>query len=334
MTVTIGRRELLVVLGGAAVAWPLAAGAEQGERIRRIGVLMPSAADDPEFQARITAFLQGLAQLGWLDGRNVRIDSRWGVADADRIRKYAAELLALAPDVILANSSAALAPLLQATRTVPIVFTTVVDPVGAGYVDSLARPGGNATGINFFNQEVASKRLRLLHELVPNAVRVAVLINPANASATELLLRIVQEAAPTIGLQIQILNATTIGEIDAAFATIERERPDALFVSGDAFFVSRAVQLATLTARSRIPATFSLRDHVAVGGLMSYGTDFAEAFRQVGVYTGKILKGAKPTDLPVTQSTKFELVINLQTARSLGIEVPPGVLSIVDEVIE
>jgi putative ABC transport system substrate-binding protein len=207
-------------------------------------------------------------------------------------------------------------------------------PHQIGLVASYNRPGGNATGINFFNQEVASKRLRLLHDLVPKAVRVAVLLNPANASATETLLRTLQEATPTIGLQIQILNATTISEIDAAFATIERERPDALFVSGDAFFASRAVQLATLTARSRIPATYSLRDYVAVGGLMSYGTDFTEAFRQMGVYTGKILKGAKPTDLPVMQSTKFELVINLQTARSLGVEVPPGVLSIVDEVIE
>ena len=218
-----------------------------------------------------------------------------------------------------------------ATATIPIVFGVGDDPVQLGLVASLARPGGNATGINFFN---LAKRLRLLHDLVPKAVRVAVLLNPVNASATESTLRIVQEAAPTIGLQIQIFNATTIGEIDAVFATFERERPDALFIAGDAFFVSRAVQFATLAARGRIPATYSLRDYVAVGGLMSYGTDFTEAFRQVGVYTGKILKGAKPADLPVVQSTKFEFVINLQTARSLGIEVPPGVLSIADEVIE
>jgi putative tryptophan/tyrosine transport system substrate-binding protein len=218
-----------------------------------------------------------------------------------------------------------------ATATIPIVFGVGDDPVQLGLVASLARPGGNATGINFFN---LAKRLRLLHDLVPKAVRVAVLLNPVNASATESTLRIVQEAAPTIGLQIQILNATTIGEIDAAFATLERERPDALFVAGDAFFVSRAVQFATLTARGRIPATYSLRDYVAVGGLMSYGTDFTEAFRQVGVYTGKIPKGAKPVDLPVVQSTKFEFVINLQTARSLGIEVPSGLLAVADEVIE
>jgi putative tryptophan/tyrosine transport system substrate-binding protein len=221
-----------------------------------------------------------------------------------------------------------------ATATIPIVFGVGDDPVRLGLVASLARPGGNASGINFFNAEVTAKRLRLLHDLVPNAVRVAVLLNPANASSAETHLRIVQEAAPTVGLQLQILNATTIGEIDAAFATLERERSDALFVAGDAFFISRAVQFATLTARGRLPATYSVRDHVAVGGLMSYGTDFPEAFRQVGVYTGKILKGAKPADLPVVQSTKFEFIINMQTARALGLEVPAQLLATVDEVIE
>jgi putative ABC transport system substrate-binding protein len=197
-------------------------------------------------------------------------------------------------------------------------------PHQIGLVASYNRPGGNATGINFFNQEVASKRLRLLHDLVPKAVRVAVLLNPANASATETLLRTLQEATPTIGLQIQILNATTIKEIDAAFATIERERPDALFVSGDAFFASRAVQLATLTARSRIPATYSLRDYVAVGGLMSYGTDFTEAFRQMGMYTGKILKGAKPTDLPVMQSTNSSWSSTFKLRDRSGSRSPQG----------
>ena len=221
-----------------------------------------------------------------------------------------------------------------ATATIPIVFGVGEDPVQLGLVASLARPGGNATGINFFIQEVVAKRLRLLHDLVPKAVRIAVLVNPANASIAESTLREVQEAAPTIGLQIQILNATTIGEIDAAFATLARERPDALFVAADAFFTSRRVQFATLTARDRIPAAYSNRELVAAGGLMSYGTDLADMFRQVGVYTGSILKGAKPADLPVLQSTKFEFVINLQTARALGIEVPPGVLSIADEVIE
>jgi putative ABC transport system substrate-binding protein len=219
-----------------------------------------------------------------------------------------------------------------ATATIPIVFGVGDDPVRLGLVASLARPGGNATGINFFVTEVAAKRLRLLHDLLPKAVRIAVLLNPANDAETTL--REVQEAAHTIGLQIQVLNARTIGEIDAAFATLAHERPDALFVAGDAFFLDRRVQCATLTARDRIPATYSVRELVAAGGLMSYGPDLADVFHQVGVYTGSILKGAKPADLPVVQSTKLEFVINLQTARALGIEVPPGVLSITDEVIE
>ena len=221
-----------------------------------------------------------------------------------------------------------------ATTTIPIVFGEGEDPVGLGLVASLARPGGNVTGINFFNAEVVAKRLRLLHDLVPKAVRVAVLLNPANAAIAESTVRQVQEAAPAIGLQIQILNASTIGEIDAAFATFARERPDALFVAADAFFANRRAQFITLAARDRIPASYSLRDYVEAGGLMSYGTDLADAFRQVGVYTGTILKGAKPADLPVLQSTKFEFVLNLRTARALGIEVPPGVISIADEVIE
>ena len=219
-----------------------------------------------------------------------------------------------------------------ATATIPIIFGVGDDPVRLGLVASLARPGGNATGINFFVTEVAAKRLRLLHDLLPKAVRIAVLVNPTNDAETTL--REVQEAAHTIGLQIQVLNARTIGEIDAAFATLAHEHPDALFVAGDAFFLDRRVQFATLTARDRIPATYSVRELVAAGGLMSYGPDLADVFHHVDVYTGSILKGAKPADLPVVQSTKLEFVINLQTARALGVEVPPGVLSITDEVIE
>jgi putative ABC transport system substrate-binding protein len=221
-----------------------------------------------------------------------------------------------------------------ATATIPIVFGVGTDPAQLGLVTSLSRPGGNATGINFFSQEVVAKGLRLLHDLVPKAVRIAVLINPANAATAESTLRDVQDAAPAIGLRFQILNATTIGEIDAAFATFERERPDALFVAPDAFFTFRGGQFATLTARDRIPTAYTNRDLVAAGGLMSYGTDLADMFHQVGVYAGSILKGVKPAELPVLQSTKFEFVINLQTARALGIEVPPAVLSIADEVIE
>jgi putative ABC transport system substrate-binding protein len=221
-----------------------------------------------------------------------------------------------------------------ATATIPIVFGAPEDPIRLGLVASLARPGGNATGINFFTTEVTAKELRLLHDLVPKAVRIAVLVNPANAATAEPTLRDVQEAAPTIGLKTQILNATTIGEIDAAFATLARDRPDALFVVPDGFFYSRRGQLVTLTAVNKIPAAYWDREIVAAGGLMSYGTNIDDAFRQVGVYTGNILKGAKPADLPVLQSTKFEFAINLQTARALGIEVPQNVLSIADEVIE
>jgi putative tryptophan/tyrosine transport system substrate-binding protein len=220
------------------------------------------------------------------------------------------------------------------TATIPIVFAVGGDPVQLGLVTSFAQPGGNATGINFFVQEVTAKRLRLLHDLVPKAVRIAVLLNPGNAGLGEATLRDLQEAAPSLGLQIQVLNASSIGEIDAAFATLARERPDALFVAADAFFLNRRGQFAILTARDGIPAAYAIRELVAAGGLMSYGTDLADSFHQVGVYTGSILKGAKPAELPVLQSTKFEFVINLQTARALGIEVPPGLLTIADEVIE
>jgi putative ABC transport system substrate-binding protein len=324
------RRAFIGVLGGTA-AWPLAARAQQ-PAVPVVGFVRDGTANAGAHH--VAAFRKGLSEVGVVEGQNVTVEYHWLEGRHDRLPALMADLVRRQVAVMATVGNVPTLAAKAATATIPIVFGVGDDPVRQGLVASFARPGGNATGINFLNQEVASKRLRLLHELVPNAVRVAVLVNPANASGTETALRIVQEAAPSIGLQIQILKASTSREIDAAFAIIERERPDALFVSGDAFFNSRVVQLATLTARSRIPATFGVRDYAAAGGLMSYGTDFPEAFRQVGIYTGKILKGAKPTDLPVTQSTKFELVINLQTARSLGIEVPPGVLSIADEVIE
>jgi putative tryptophan/tyrosine transport system substrate-binding protein len=327
----VTRREFITLLGGAAVAWPLLARAQQ-PATPVVGFLRDGSADA---SARyVAAFRKGLSEIGVVEGQNVTVEYHWLEGRYDRLPALMADLVRRQVAVMATLGNVPTLAAKAATATIPIVFGVGDDPIRLGLVASFARPGGNATGINFFNQEVASKRLRLLHELVPSAVRVAVLVNPGNASATETLLRIMQEAAPTIGLQIRILNATTIGEIDAAFATIERERPDALFVTGDAFFVSRAVQFATLTSRSRIPATYSLRDYVAVGGLMSYGTDFTEAFRQVGVYTGKILKGAKPVDLPVVQSTKFEFVINMQTVRALGLEVPAQLLATVDEVIE
>ena len=281
------------------------------------------------------AFRKGLNETGSVEGQNVMVEYHWLQGQYDRLPALMADLINRRVAVIAtpASGPAALAAK-AATATIPIVFGVAEDPTHLGLVASLARPGGNATGINFFSREVVAKRLRLLHDLVPKAVRIAVLVNPTNTSSARITLQEAQEAAPAIGLKIQILNATTIDEIDAAFTTFARERPDALFVAGDGFFSSRRGQFATLAARDRIPSAYSERDYAAVGGLMSYGTDLSEVFHQVGVYTGSILKGAKPADLPVLQSTKFEFVINLQTARALGIEVPSGVLSIADEVVE
>ncbi len=326
------RREFITLLGGVAAARPLAARAQQ-PGMPVVGFIRDGSADTNARNA--AAFRKGLDETGTIEGQNVTVEYHWLEGHYDRVPALLADLVRRQVAVIATIGTLQVALAAKAaTATIPIVFGEGEDPVRLGLVASLARPGGNATGINFFVAELAAKRLRLLHDLVPKAVRIAVLVNPTNAAITEATLRDVKEAAPLIGLQLQILNATTIGEIDAAFAALARERPDALFVAPDAFFLDRRVQFITLTTRDRIPATYSLRDYVAAGGLMSYGTDFADAFRQVGVYTGKILKGAKPADLPVAQSTKFEFAINLQTARALGIEVPPAVLSIADEVIE
>jgi putative ABC transport system substrate-binding protein len=282
----------------------------------------------------VAAFRKGLGETGYVEGRNVTVEYHWLEGQYDRLPALMAELARRRVDVIAAGGQAVAVAAKSAIATTPIIFGVGDDPVRLGLVASLARPGGNATGISYFNQEVDGKRLGLLHELVPKAIRVAVLINPANVTATETTLREVQEAARTIGLQLHILDATTIGEIDAAFATLARDRPDALFVGGSGFFSSRRVQIATLAARDMIPAAYANRDHVAVGGLMSYGTDLAGRFRQVGIYTGNILKGAKPADLPVQQSTKFEFVINLGTARALGLTIPETLLATADEVIQ
>jgi putative tryptophan/tyrosine transport system substrate-binding protein len=332
MAIGIDRRKFISVLGGTAFAWPLAARAQQAA-MPVVGFVNGRSRDS---SATITAaFRKGLSETSYVEGQNVAVEYHFLEGRYDRLPELMANLVGRRVAVIAMPGSipAALAAK-AATATIPIVFGVGEDPVRLGLVASLARPGGNATGVNYFANEVGAKRLRLLHDLLPKAVHVAVLVNPTNASAAESTLRDVQQAAPALGLQIQIINASTIGEIDAAFAAFARERPDALFVAPDAFLNSRAVQFATLTAREKIPASYDSRDDVAAGGLMSYGTDAAEMSHQVGVYTGNILKGAKPADLPVMQSTKFEFVINLQTARSLGIEVPPGVLSIADEVIE
>jgi putative ABC transport system substrate-binding protein len=325
------RREFITLIGGAAATWPIAARAQQ-PALPVVGFIRDGSADaNARFAA---AFRKGLNETGYVDGQNVTIEYHWLGGQYDRLPALMADLVGRRVAVIATPGIVPTLAAKAATTTIPIVFGIGDDPVRLGLVTNLARPGGNATGINFFVNEVAAKRLRLLHDLVPKAVRIAVLVNLAKASTEEFTLRAVQEAAPTLGLQIQILNASTIGEIDAAFATIARDHSDALLVAPDAFFVSRRVQFITLTARDRIPASYSLRDYVAIGGLMSYGTNLADSFHQVGVYTGSILKGAKPADLPVVQATKFEFVINLQTARALGIEVPPGLLSIADEVIE
>ena len=326
------RREFITLLGGAAAMWPFAARAQQ-PAMPVVGFINSGFADASA--PFVTAFRKGLNETGFVDGQNVRIEYHWLEGKYDQLPALMADLVRRGVSVI-ATPVATVASLAAkaATATIPIVFGVGGDPVQLGLVASLARPGGNATGINFFNLEVTAKRLRLLHELVPKAVRIAVLVNPANTPSTEFTLRAVREAAPAIGLQTQVLNATTIAEIDAVFAGFAREHPDALFLAGDAFFLDRRVQFATLTARDRIPATGNESPFVKAGGLMSYGTDLAEAFRQVGDYTGRVLKGEKPADLPVQQPTKFELAINLTTARALGLDVPDKLLALADEVIE
>ena len=325
------RRTFITLIGGAVAAWPFAARAQQSA-MPVVGFIRDGSA---EGSARHVAdFRQGLNETGYVEGQNVTVEYHWLEGQYDRLPALMADLVRRHVAVIVTTGNAPAIAAKAATVTIPIVFGVGGDPIRLGLVASLARPGGNATGINFFNTVVATKRLRLLHDLVSNAARVAVLVNPANATTAESNLREVEEAAPTLGLQIQIVNASAIGEIDAAFATFARERPDALLVSGDAFFVGRRVQLAILAASYKIPAAYSSRDYVAAGGLMSYGTDLADMFRQVGFYTGTILKGAKPADLPVLQATKFEFVINRATAKVLGLTIPAGVISIADEVIE
>jgi ABC-type uncharacterized transport system substrate-binding protein len=325
------RRNFITRLVSTTAAWPLAARAQQ-PALPVVGFIRDGSADADA--RNVAAFRKGLNETGYVEGQNVTVEYHWLEGQYDRLPTLIGDLVRRQVAVIATPGTGVALAVKAATATIPVVFSIGDDPVRLGLVASLGRPGGNMTGINFFVNEVTAKRLRLLHDLVPKAVRIAVLLNPANATVAESTLREAQKAAPTVGLQIQILNASTIGEIDAAFAALARERPDALLVAGDAFLNSRRVQIATLTARDRIPTAYAIRDPVVAGGLMSYGTDIADAFQQAGIYTGKILKGAKPADLPVLQSTKFEFVINLQTARALGIEVPPGMLSIVDEVIE
>ena len=325
----IGRREFVTLLGGAAAGLPLAALAQQ-PALPTIGFIGVSQSN-----SGWRAFAQGLGEAGFVEGKNVVIEYRWAEGRYERFPELAADLVERRVAVIATpgNAVAALAAK-AATTTIPIVFGIADDPVRRGLVASLARPGANITGINFLTGELVAKRLALLHELVPSATRVMALLNPADGPRAEAVQKDVEGAARAGGLQMRILNASTSREIDAALGTLAGERADALFVSPDSFFNSRRVQLVNLAARYLVPASFAVRDYVEVGGLMSYGTDVSHMYRQVGFYTGRVLKGAKPADLPVEQSTKFELVLNLQTARMLGLDVPPSLLARADEVIE
>jgi putative ABC transport system substrate-binding protein len=328
----VKRRTFIAALGGAA-AWPFVARAQQAERMRRIGVLLSFAADDPEGQARLAAFQQGLQQLGWTDGRNVRIEYRWGAGEEDRIRKYAAELAALAPDVILANGSVVVAPLLQATRTIPIVFVFVPDPVGAGYVDSLSRPGGNATGFMQFEYSLSAKWLELLKEVAPGATRAAVLRDPATSGGIGQF-GAIQTAAPSLGVEVSAVNVRDAGEIERVITAFAGTSNGGLIVTGSPLSLLHRDLIIALAARHRLPAVYWNRLYVTGGGLISYGPDPIDQYRRAAAYVDRILKGEKPADLPVQAPTKYELVINLKTARALGIDVPQSVLARADEVIE
>jgi putative ABC transport system substrate-binding protein len=324
------RRDFISLVGGSAVAWPLAAHA-QPPAMPVIGVLDARPPGTTENQLR--AFRQGLKEIGYVEGENVALEYRWADNQIDRLPALAAELVRRRVSVIAGSTPAVALAIKQATTTVPIVFLVNEDPVRLGLVASLARPGGNATGINILTSELTAKRLDLLRQLVPGMARVAVLVNPAYASSTESTLRDVTAAARTAGLQIDVLNASTSPEIEAAFASLIREQPQALLVGNDAYFYIRRIQLSHLATRHTIAAIYSQREFAEAGGLISYGTSIADAFRQVGLYAGRILKGAKPADLPIVQSTKFELVINAPTARMLGLTVPPTLLATADEVI-
>jgi putative ABC transport system substrate-binding protein len=328
------RREFIALLGGAAATWPLIARAQQGERVRRIGVLQGgSDKDDPRSQPNIAAFRQALQQLGWTDGRNVKIDYRWPAGDADKTRKYAAELVALAPDVILSIGTPNLTSLLQATRTVPIVFVAVADPVGAGYVDSLSRPGGNATGFILFDYSLSTKWLELLKQIAPGVTRAAVLRDPAISSGTGQW-GAISSAAPSLGVEVSPVNVRDAPEIERGVASFARSGNGGLIVTGSPLSLVHRDLIIALAARHKLPTVYFARIFVTGGGLISYGPDTADQARRAAGYVDRVLKGEKPADLPVQAPAKYELVINLKAAKALGLDIPPSVLARADDVIE
>jgi putative ABC transport system substrate-binding protein len=327
------RRRDVIPLIGSVVVWPLAVRAQQPERLRRIGMLMNFAADDPESQRRMTAFVQGLQELGWTDGRNVRVEARWGAGDAERIHRYAAELVALAPDVILAAGAVTLGPLQQATRTIPIVFAGVTDPVGGGFVDSLARPGGNVTGFTFFEYGISGKWLELLKQVAPHVIRAAVL-RDATLTASQSQFAAIQSVAPSFGVELRPIDTRKPDEIERAVTAFAHGANGGLIVvTGTSAIVHRDIIIA-LAALHRLPAVYPFRYYVTGGGLISYGPDPTDEYRRAASYVDRILKGENPADLPVQAPTKFQLVINRKTAASLGLVIPEKLLSTADEVIE
>jgi putative tryptophan/tyrosine transport system substrate-binding protein len=330
----VKRREFITLLGGAAAAWPLAARAQQREKMRRIGVLSSVAADDPEVQARMAAFHQGLQETGWVVGRNLRIEYRWsGAGDTEQTRKYATELVALAPEVILAVATAAVGPLQQATRATPIVFVQVTDPVGAGFVESLARPGGNVTGFTPFEFGISAKWLELLKEIAPWVTRGVVLRDPSLVSGIGQF-AVMQSAAPSLGMELSPVSVSSASEIERAVIALGQRSNGGLIVPPGSLMLRHRSSIIALAAQHRMPAVYPYRYHVVDGGLTAYGPDTIEQYRRAGGYVDRILKGEKPADLPVQAPTKYELVINLKTAKALGVEVPPTLLARADEVIE
>jgi len=333
MAINIARRKFIAALGGTAFAWPFAARAQQADRMRRVGVLWNLAADDPVGQARLAAFRQGLQELGWTDGRNVRIDYRWAATDADRYRTFAAKLVALAPDVILASASVSVAALLQITRTVPIVFANVIDPVGAGFVARLARPGGNATGFTLYEYSLSGKWLELFKEIAPNLTRIAILRDPALAAGIGQFAAI-QGASSSFGVELSPIDVRDAGEIERDVVAFARESNGGLIVTGSSGVVVHRELIIMLATQHRLPAVYFSRFFVTSGGLISYGPDPTDQFRRAAGYVDRILKGEKAADLPVQAPTKYEMAINLKAAKAIGLTVPPSLLARADEVIE